>query len=388
MPFRTQMRAMVEAVSARRFRQLLAADPAPPIIDTRPTEDFESWHIPGAINIPATPADGIDVDAVSDAVSDTVDTVLTVCGWGISSFAVGEALEAEGFHSVLVLKDGMVGWSQVYDIPAIELDDGITAFQLQRLAKGCLGYVMACTETGAAVAIDVPVHIDEVVSLLDSHGLTLETVIDTHLHADHVSGGYALADRFGVPYRISERAADRGLQYDHVPLADREIVQFGESTITTLATPGHTTELMSLVIGEETAVCTADTLFTDGVGRTELESPNEASARASELYRSITGRLFGLDEDALVLPGHFNPGIDTLRHPASPECAPVAEVRTAVDVLSSGEEEFVDRITDRGAPRPPNYRAIMLVNLGGRPLPGDGVLSQLELGPNRCAATT
>lgn len=379
---------MVESVSESRFRQLLAEDPTPPVIDTRPAADFDSWHIPGATNLPASPDQLPDPSEIDAAIPDDIERVLTVCGWGISSFAFGEHLEGLGYSSVTVLEDGMVGWSRVYDIAEIEVDAPATIYQVQRLAKGCLGYIVACDQTAKAITIDVPIHIDEVVSLLDEESLELTTVVDTHVHADHLSGGYTLADRYGVEYAIGIGASERGLAHEHRPLADGDQLTVGELTVTALETPGHTSDMISLVLEDDAAVFTADTLFTDGVGRTELEDEADATVRARELYHSITEVVFDRADDALVLPGHFDPGGTALRPPKTPVAASIAAVRSSTTVLDDGVDAFVDRIADAGGERPPNYRAIILVNLGTTPRPGPGVVSQLELGPNRCSAST
>lgn len=376
---------MVDVVSPGRFRQLIAEDPSRPIIDTRPTDDFDAWHIPGAINAPWVPDAELDAAAI-DAASDS-DHVLTVCGFGISSIDFATELEARTGAEVSVIENGMVGWSQVYDVAEVDLGDGVTGWQVQRLAKGCLGYVIGCERTNEAVAVDVPIHLEEVLHVLDRQELTLVAAVDTHIHADHVSGTPALAERTGVPYHIGAHAADRGLAHEHRPLADGDVIEAGDVTLTARHTPGHTSDSLSLVIGDETAVLTADTLFVDAVGRTELEGDADERARTRELFHSLMGVLLALDDGCLLLPGHVDPGEDRLHDVDTPVSGTIAEVRETVAVLELDADAFVDRIAGAGGERPPNYRAIILVNLGSGPMPNEAVISQLEQGPNRCAAS-
>lgn len=378
---------MVEAISANEFRQVIANNPDVPILDTRPRQDYLEWHIPGAISVPYKPGEPIDTNELDEAIPAGTDRILTVCGWGISSFEFAETLESQGYPPVTVLTDGMVAWSRVYDVTEVAMDAPVTCYQLQRLAKGCLGYLVSCERTGSALAIDIPIHLDEVRTLLDAEGLSLTGVVDSHIHADHVSGGPTLAEQFDVPYYIGARASDRGLQHEHEPVSRGDLIPVGTIDLHVSETPGHTSEMIALGLADGSAIFTADTLFTDGVGRTELESPQHAHERARELYQSLTEVVFEFPQDTLVLPGHFDPAIESMHQPETPVAASLEAVRESISVLDVGESAFVEAIVKQTGDRPPNYRAIQLINLGGRPLPAHEIVTQLEMGPNRCAAS-
>ncbi|MFW6153101.1 MAG: MBL fold metallo-hydrolase [Halobacteriota archaeon] len=376
---------MVETISAQRLREELAHTPSVPVVDTRGESSFEEWHIPGAINYPFSSTDEVDVDAFESAVSAS-DRVITICAEGISSDALARQLEeVKPIDGVATVGDGMNGWSRVYDEVEVELDADARVIQLQRVAKGCLSYVVACPATGRAALVDPPRHLDTLRSVIDEHDLDLAFVLDSHVHADHVSGGPLVAEQWGVPYLIGERAVDRGMRHEHEAIADGDTLELGSVTIRAMATPGHTTDIMSFVL-DGAAVCTGDTLFTDAVGRTELESPEAARERARSLYRSIHERLFDLPNETVVLPGHFDPGIETIRAPPQPRTTTIRAAKTEIDLLSVDQEAFVDRIVDRSSERPPNYETIIELNLGQRDLPPLDELTELELGPNRCAA--
>jgi len=154
-------------------------------------------------------------------------------------------------------------------------------------------------------------------------------VLDTHVHADHLSGGRDLAARLGVPYHLGERATERDLGYEFTPLADGETIAVGDVEIETLFAPGHTSETVAYRVGEE-AVLTGDSLFLDSVGRTELEfGEDEAEQGARMQYEALHGTLLELPKELTVLPGHVTVNADGTYANASPGelvGAPLGEV--------------------------------------------------------------
>lgn len=377
---------MPEPISPRRMRAHLGGSDPVTVVDTRPADNFEEWRIPGSVNVPNKPTEPVDIDAVETALPPTVGTLITVCALGKSSHAFARALEAHGYGPVHVVDEGMEGWSRYYDRVAVPLGDGVDCWQLQRVAKGCLSYLLACPESDATLVIDPPRHLDPIDRLVDEAGLDIVAVWDSHVHADHVSGGPMLAEREAVPYLMPEAALDRGLDRDIEPVAAGEQIEVGSLTLEVIPTPGHTTDIASLHL-DGVAVFTADTLFIDAVGRTELEDANAAKAQARQLYASITERLFALDPDTTVLPGHFDPDEEVVTAPPSPMTTSIGSAREEIDVLDLDREAFVDRIVDTSASRPPNYEDIISINLGQKRRPDEAGLTELELGPNRCAAS-
>jgi glyoxylase-like metal-dependent hydrolase (beta-lactamase superfamily II) len=156
-------------------------------------------------------------------------------------------------------------------------------------------YLLGCEQTGQALLIDPVVNsLDRDLGVLQQLGLRLAWTLDTHIHADHISGARHLRERVGS--RIAMAAADAlpcadlGLQ-DGVPLT------LGSLSVEPLATPGHTAHHLAFKAGER--VFTGDALLIDGCGRTDFQGGS-----AAELYRSITERLFTLPDEQLVYPGH------------------------------------------------------------------------------------
>ncbi len=379
---------MVRTITPELLRRRLIDGATPVLIDTRPESNFSSWHIPGASNYPFSPEDTLDPDDLHTAVDvDTTDEVITLCAKGKSSTAIARELENAGFEDVHVLQDGMQGWSRLYEVAAIPtVATALEIFQIQRVAKGCLGYVVGAPRTGEAVVVDPTRHIDEFTHVVADDDMDIVRVIDTHIHADHISGGRELADETGATYHLPAEAKARDPAIEYTPLHRNEVVSIGDIDLKAVSTPGHTGESISLLIGGE-AILTGDTLFVDGVGRTELQyGDEEAETGARQLYRSIHGSILSLPDGVTVLPGHFNPDTaDALERVGTPISRPVGELRTEVSLLSVDEAEFVERLVAGLPEKPPNYERMIDINTGADEPAGGEEATELELGPNRCA---
>ncbi|WP_049921963.1 MBL fold metallo-hydrolase, partial [Halopiger djelfimassiliensis] len=280
---------MVTTLSADRLAELQDEDAEFTLVDTRPEDSYESWHVPGAINFPFGPEEELDgrLEEFKATVGDA-ERVITICAKGISSGNLATRLEsATDEYEVQTVDGGMKGWSGVYDHVAIDVGDGATIVQIQRRAKGCLGYVVGCDATGEAVVVDPTADVDEYEIAAEEADLTITGVIDTHVHADHVSGGPDLAASLDVPYYLGARAAERDVDLEYTPLDRNEVLAVGERTLKAIVAPGHTSEMINLLV-DDRALLTADTLHVDSVGRTELEfSDDEGETGARLLYETL-----------------------------------------------------------------------------------------------------
>ncbi|QKY15900.1 rhodanese-like domain-containing protein [Halorubrum sp. CBA1229] len=396
------------------------------LVDTRPRESYESWRIADSIHYFYKPFHEFDVD---DFEAETGlgpdDAIVTACAKGKASLDFAEKLEAAGYDDVTVVADGMRGWSGVYDRTEVPLpdagDDPLDIVQIQRRAKGCLGYLVVGgrstdAEVGSdgsdrvAIAVDVSRHGDEWREAAAERDATIAAVLDTHVHADHLSGGRDLADELGVPYHLPAAAAERDVAYDFEPLARNETLDVGGVDVKALATPGHTDDGASYLVGRS-ALLTGDTLFTDSVGRTELQfaaggeeedgddaagggekggsETAGAATGAERLYDSLHGTLLAEPDAVVVCPGHFavaNDGTTGDVVPGEPVTTTVGAARRGLDVLGLDREAFVERITATLPEKPPNYESVIAANRGVESPPDETAAIELELGPNRCAA--
>jgi hydroxyacylglutathione hydrolase len=172
---------------------------------------------------------------------------------------------------------------------------------------GCAAYVFGCGGLGLGAVVDAQAHdVDRTIEFAQSKGLRITHTIDTHIHADHRSGGRALAERTGAAYCL-HRSAD--VAFPFRPLDDGDEIELGNVRLRVLHTPGHTPEGISLLVTdlrrgpEPWFVLTGDTLFVGAVGRPDL--PGDAEASARKLYRSLHDKLLPLPDDLEVYPAHF-----------------------------------------------------------------------------------
>jgi sulfur dioxygenase len=155
-------------------------------------------------------------------------------------------------------------------------------------------YLVADETTREAVLIDpVREQIGRDLRLVDELGLRLRFVLETHVHADHVTSASEIAERTGA----RTAASSLGARCAHIHLQDGDVLQLGALELRAVATPGHTRDSMSFVIGDH--VFTGDALLVRGTGRTDFQSGD-----AGALYDSITGKLFTLPDATTVWPGH------------------------------------------------------------------------------------
>jgi len=380
---------MVNTISPERLAELQDEDGEYVLVDTRPEDNYESWHVSGAVNFPFGPEEELDgqLEDLRDVVGDT-DRVIAICAKGISSSNLATRLEsATDEFDIAAVDGGMKGWSGVYDRVEIDVGEGMTIVQLQRRAKGCLGYIVGCAETGEAVVVDPTADIDEYEVAAEEADLSITGVIDTHVHADHISGGRQLADDLEVPYYLGKHASERDVEREYTPLEHNEVLSVGEREVKALHTPGHTSEMISLLV-DDAALLTADTLHVDSTGRTELEfSEDEGEKGARMLYETLHRTVLSEPESLVVLPGHVTVTADgEFEHgaPGEPIRTTIRDARTGIDLLGLEKDAFVDRMADAGE-KPSNYEEIIEFNRGVTAIPPEDRV-ELELGPNNCSA--
>jgi len=199
-------------------------------------------------------------------------------------------------------------------------------------------YLLADSVTHEAVLID-PVfeHAERDCALIRELGLGLLFTLETHLHADHVTGAAALKERLGSAIALS---ADSGAEGADRTLADRDRIGFGERYLEVRATPGHTSGCITYVLDDESRAFTGDCLLIRGCGRTDFQEGN-----ARILYRSVHGRIFSLPDGCLLYPGHDYRGLTVTS---------VAEEKRFNPRLGGelSEDDFVGHVENLGLPHP------------------------------------
>jgi glyoxylase-like metal-dependent hydrolase (beta-lactamase superfamily II) len=369
---------MQEISPAELGEQLQDDDEAPLVLDIRHQEEFEEWHIPGSRNVDVYDELTDDPDQARERLSDLPrdEQVVTVCAAGVVSQTATELLRELGYDAV-TLTDGMNGWSGVHRHAEVSADIDGTLVQVARPGKGCLSHVLV--SDGEAVVFDPSHYLEEYETVLDEYGGELVGVLDTHAHADHVSGGAEFADRHAVPYYLHPKDA---LAIDATPIEDGETLPVGRLDVEAIHTPGHSEGSVSFDV-DGAALLTGDTLFHQSVGRVELGveagiEESDVEQNAAALYESLQ-RLLDRPDDALVLPAH-DPG-----SPEPPVAATLAAVKERNDDLGRDRAAFVEEFASDVPDHPPNFERIKRTNVGQESVTADE-LAELELGPNNCAA--
>jgi glyoxylase-like metal-dependent hydrolase (beta-lactamase superfamily II)/rhodanese-related sulfurtransferase len=228
---------------------------------------------------------------------------------------------------------------------------------------GCASYVVA--DEGEAAVIDPKWEIEDYLDLAREHEFRVAHVLETHNHADHVSGHGRLAEATGATIHVPSGA---GVAYEHEPISDGDVVRIGNARISALATPGHRPEHTAYLVtdGERGdapwLVLTGDSLFIGDLARPDLAVDPEEGARG--LYRSI-GRLLELDDFAEAWPGHIGGSLcGGAGMSEKPGSTIGFERRFNRFVQSKDEEAFVRALTEKLEPQPPNFRRIVELNRG------------------------
>jgi len=358
------------------------------ILDVRMGSDYEEWHIEGetveTINVPYYEFLDDDIgDGVFESIPDD-GTVTVICAKGEASEYIAGVLTERGYDAESVAL-GMNGWAEIYEAVTVTGYDGPgTVVQYQRPSSGCLGYLVV--DDGEAAVIDpLRAFTDRYLDDAAAHDADLVYALDTHVHADHVSGIRALAEE-GVEAVLPAAAIDRGVQDADVLTAteDGDGFTVGDVEIEAIHTPGHTTGMTSYLVGDA-LLATGDGLFVESVARPDLEAGDEgADDAARQLYETLQERILSLDDDVLIAGGHTSDAAE----PAADGTytAPLGDLRAEMDALSMDEADFVELILADMPPRPANFEDIIATNLGQNRIDDEEAFS-LELGPNNCAAS-
>lgn len=229
---------------------------------------------------------------------------------------------------------------------------------------GCAAYLFGCGTLGKCALVDPHEHdVDAYAEFAASKGMRITHVIDTHVHADHRSGGPALARKVGALYCLHETA---DVELSFTPLCDGEQIELGNTRVKVLHTPGHTPESICLVVTdlrrgtEPWFVLTGDTLFVGAVGRPDL--PGRARENAGELYASIHGKLLTLPGELEVFPGHFAGSACGVGLSGKPSSTIAFEKRWNA-LLSRSTTEFIEALVDV-PPQPAGMQQILRANQG------------------------
>ena len=371
----------LDECSASAFKDEAKLKRGTTLLDVRNRADFEQWKIDQeGLNILNLPYDELLADGWNSAALNNVakdQTIFVICYRGNSSHRVTTHLNQQGFKAKSI-HGGMRAWGELYDTHQIHASSDMEIYQFARMGKGCLSYLVISDKK--ALIIDPTRHIEPYLEVLKQKQAELKLVIDTHTHADHISGGQALAELCGASYLLHPYDAIHPIDLlpasiHFSPLWDGQHLQLGKVHFQVIHVPGHTLGNVALLL-EDRFLFGGDTLFIDSIGRPDLGGKESWS----ELHYRSLQKLHALNEQVLLLPGHCKKDC---------ACVTLADVKKQNgDFMLAKQplDKFKASILSRLPVFPEGYIDIKRINLGLIE-PTEDKMSKLEAGKNLCAVS-
>lgn len=379
------------AISAADLYAMLLSGDAPLILDVRNPDDVARWRIEGRATLETRNIPYYDFIEDPDAAVAQIPAdrkVLVVCAKEGSSQYVAGLLREQGIVASY-LEGGILSWGHHYDTREIAGADWGHILQIARPARGDLSFVII--SDGQAAIIDPLRHTQHYVEAIGAAGARLAQIFDTHVHADHISGGPQLSRESGAPYYVHPYDAIHPIdmlpaRIDYTPLEDGQRFRVGQIEIQAIWYPGHTlgqVNFLAIAPDGSRYLFTGDGIFLRSFGRPDLGGRGEAWTPM--LYDSMARRLPPhLTGNTHILPAHFS----TLDEcDATGVCAaPWREVqRTNESLMHLGSlEDFAAFVLGNLPVFPAQYVEIKRVNIG-LSSPTEEQAEELELGKNICA---
>lgn len=364
-----------QTVDAGKLREWLDDGKPVFVLDVRPASQREEWKIPGSHYVDAYKRLNEGDESILNEIDIPGNTkVVTVCAAGRISQIASNALRKKGIEAYS-LEGGMKSWSKSWNTSQMQFDT-FEVLQIRRTGKGCLSYIISSNKEAIVIDASLPVEVYQI--LAQQHKLTIKYVVETHIHADHLSRSKEVAEYFQVPLYLPIR---NRVEFLHSKILAESVFPIGSIKLKTIQTPGHTRESVSFYIEDKVAL-TGDTLFTNGVGRPDLKADEEESRTKSiQLYHSLK-KLLLLPDEVIILPAHTNKPVEFDHKMIS---ATIGQVKKSISLLHLDEKDFVNELLQKIPPTPSNYLSIVEKNLSGNFSETDS--SELEAGANRCAVS-
>lgn len=350
------------------------------ILDVRNEEDFNDWKIEGEnfsyLNVPYF--DLLDgVEEILDKLPSNKE-IFVVCAKEGSSVMVAEMLSDKGLETAY-LSGGMKSWSEHLYKAKVYEDEDIKVYQFVRVGKGCLSYMVVSGDE--ALIVDPARFTDEYIEAAKEDGAIINYIVDSHLHADHISGGKELADKTGAAYYLMK---SEGAIFDFLPFENHEKIEFKNVQLEVLAvkTPGHTPGSVSFFVNNK-LLFSGDTIFISGLGRPDLG--NKVREWAKDLYDTVYNKVSEIADDVIVLPAHYADFDAEINHEGFIGDT-LGNIRKRNEkMFNASREDFLNDVEKSASSvKPPNFEEIILINRGVEEADYERK-QELEIGPNRCA---
>ena len=354
------------------------------LLDVREPYEYAEWHIDNSVNIPLSELS--KEETLSQIPKDK--EIITICPRGYRA-TDGKYIMQRCGYNVKVLEGGLIAWSTEIEEAHREFQitgSNVNLVQLRRIGKGCISYMIE--SNGEMAVIDPVFPIDNYIQTADKLNSTITKIYDTHQHADHISAAKALAERVTAmlyrsayeDYEDKDKDSQTLSSVSIEKLHDGDIHNIGSISLNVIHTPGHTLGSLSFII-EDKLLFTGDTLFVDNIGRPDLRDKTEEFAE--KLYNTIQQKIMKLPNDILILSAHFEKDVKADEILAST----LGEIKNKNQFLRTNitKAEFIKRISSKVIITPPNFREIISINKGERPVRSSlSEVFDLEMGPNKC----
>jgi hydroxyacylglutathione hydrolase len=246
--------------------------------------------------------------------------------------------------------------------------------QLLNDDTACASYLLGCKTVGEFAVVDPHIDlVDDYVALAEAQGARIAAVFDTHVQADHVSGLPELVIRTGATAYLPQGA---GVEFEHHPLADNEVVTLGNTELQAISTPGHALAHHAYLVtdhrrtDEPWFVLTGDALLVGDAGRPDLHAHGDHTldGMARALYRSLTEHLLALPDHLVLYPAHYSGSVCGRGLSANPISTIGFERAHNRALAHDSEDAFVAALLDDIPPAPARQAEIVAANRAGRPL--------------------
>ncbi len=327
----------------------------PTLLDVRNDDEFGNWKIEGRAGFEIIHVPYFDFIEDEQAAIERVPAheVVVVCAKGGSSEMVADILRGAGIPARNLI-GGMIAYGEYLEplkVPRPRDEEGdFEIWQFNRRGKGCLSY--AILSEGDAIVVDPSRAIDVYASFLEQYGVRKVHVLDTHVHADHVSGSRSLAERLGA---------------DHTSMKGGESIRVGKILFQAIATPGHTPNSFCFLAAGR-YLLSGDTLFTKSVGRPDLGG--QVVEWSLDLFDTLKDRLGTLSDSTLVLPAHYSDMTEI--DPNGVVAARLGQLRHDLPEFKVHDpNRFSEMMLQAVRTPPPEYARIIDVNLGNSTVDAD-----------------
>lgn len=378
------------SVSVETLRTWLESGQPVTILDVRPAAAYSAWSIPGSQHLDAYEAlKSGQTGGLEELELPTDRPIVTVCEAGQVSQRAAALLAARGF-SAYSLEGGMRAWSLAWNTAPVapggvhqpeQAKQERQIIQIRRTGKGCLSYLIS--DGAAALVLDPALDPAVYVQQASQRGWQIVAVLETHIHADHLSRARALAESCGASLLLP---AQQRVTFPFIPVADGQQLSVGRLQLQALRTPGHTPEstcyLLPSLPGTPALIFSGDTLFPEGLGRPDLDADAEEARRRAEMLYASLQRLLALPDDTILLAAH---SAHPLPFDGQPVLTTLAAVRSWLVPLLASPATFSSQVLSSLPAPPAHYQEIIAANESGH-WPAVPV-AELEAGGNRCAVT-